>query len=254
MPSRDIETRFIHALHLHRRKKHRVHQDLVKAHELYQISTLSVLMEGLYDGHTTYAKLAEHGDFGLGTFNSLDGEMIAFDGLFFQILADGTARLVDPSMKTPFAVVIFFEPDIQLDLPNRMLWQEFETLLKQVAPSHLVFYAIRLEGTFEYVKLRNVCKQQEPYAPLGDLVRDFPVLELRHVRGTMVGFRCPDYSQGINVPGYHMHFINEDREVGGHVLTCTANGVKLQIDHTFNLRMEIPEGFVISEKTAPRSP
>jgi len=254
MSLRDIETRFIHALSLHRRKKHRVHQDLTKAHELYQISTMSVLMEGLYDGHTTYEKLAEHGNFGLGTFNSLDGEMIAFDGSFYQILADGKARPVEPSMKTPFAVVIFFEPDIQLDLPNRMPWHEFEILLKQVAPSHLVFYAIRLEGTFEYIKLRNVSRQQEPYAPLGDIVRSFPVLELRHVKGTMVGFRCPDYSSGINVPGYHLHFLDENRETGGHVMTCTANGVKLKIDHTFNLRMEIPEMFVFDEQARRQPP
>lgn len=249
MTVRDIESKFIQALQLHRRKKHRVHQDLVKAHDLYQVSTLSVLMEGLYEGPTTYGELAEHGDFGLGTFNSLDGEMIGFDGRFYQILADSTTKLVDPWMKTPFAVVIPFESDVRLDLPNRIPMHEFEILLKQIAPSHLAFYAVRLDGKFEHIKVRNVPRQEKPYAPLSEVVKDFPVFEFQYIRGTIVGFRCPDYSQGINVPGYHLHFIDEERQVGGHVMSFTSDGATLQIDHTLNLRMEIPKGYVLAEKT-----
>ncbi len=246
---RDIESKFIHSLQLHRRKKHRVHQDVEKAHELYQVSTLSVLMEGLYEGPTTYGELAKHGDFGLGTLNGLDGEMIAFEREFYQILSDGSAKPVAPSMKTPFAVVIHFGADIRLDLPNPMPMHEFEALLKQIAPSHLAFYAIRLEGHFDHVKVRNVPRQEKPYAPLSEVVKDFPVSELQNLRGTMVGFRCPDYSLGINVPGYHLHFIDENRQFGGHVMSFSSDFSTLEIDHTLNLRMEIPKGYILAERS-----
>lgn len=44
--------------------------------ELFQYSTLEALLGGVYDGEVTVGELLTHGDFGLGTFNSLDGEMI----------------------------------------------------------------------------------------------------------------------------------------------------------------------------------
>ncbi len=47
--------------------------------EIYQISLMSALIDGVYEGETTIAELLKHGDFGLGTFNHLDGELIAFD-------------------------------------------------------------------------------------------------------------------------------------------------------------------------------
>jgi len=52
---------------------------------LFQTSTLQALMAGVYDGDLTFQALARHGDFGLGTFEALDGEMIALDGAFYQI-------------------------------------------------------------------------------------------------------------------------------------------------------------------------
>ena len=49
---------------------------------IYQTSLMSALLSGVYEGETTMADLLQHGDFGLGTFNHLDGEMIAFNRKF----------------------------------------------------------------------------------------------------------------------------------------------------------------------------
>ncbi|MCP8318695.1 MAG: acetolactate decarboxylase, partial [Candidatus Methylarchaceae archaeon HK01B] len=78
---------------------------------LFQTSTISALLEGAYDGNMTYGELKKHGDFGLGTFNGLDGEMAGLDGTFYQVKDDGIAYPVDDSIKTPFALVTFFEAD-----------------------------------------------------------------------------------------------------------------------------------------------
>ena len=57
-----------------------------------------------------------------------------------------------------------------------------------------------------------------PYRPLTEVVADQHVFELAEVAGTMLGFRFPAYVEGIEVAGYHLHFIDEDRRRGGHVL------------------------------------
>jgi acetolactate decarboxylase len=78
-----------------------------RAGVLYQTSLMSALIAGLYDGDMTYGEIRKHGDFGLGTFNNLDGEMVGFDGTFYQLRSDGSARPVTAGQKTPFAVVLF---------------------------------------------------------------------------------------------------------------------------------------------------
>jgi acetolactate decarboxylase len=40
------------------------------------------------------------------------------------------------------------------------------------------------------------------------------VFELADVDGAMLGFRLPDYVEGIEVSGWHLHFISEDRSRG----------------------------------------
>src|SRR6476661_8800723 len=77
----------------------------VRASEVYQISTISSLLAGGYDGDTTVGELIRHGDFGLGTFNGVDGEMIVLDGQTYRATTDGLAHPVAPTELTPFAVV-----------------------------------------------------------------------------------------------------------------------------------------------------
>jgi len=67
---------------------------------IYQTSTMAALLDGVYDGDVTFAEIAKHGDFGLGTFNQLDGEMVAVEGHFYHLRADGTALTYDPSSRT----------------------------------------------------------------------------------------------------------------------------------------------------------
>lgn len=95
-----LESLFARALHLHRRDTNRLHHDAERAHEFFQTAPISALLEGVYDGDLTFAELAKHGDFGLGTFNALDGEMVAFDGEFLQITADGRLHPVPPEWRT----------------------------------------------------------------------------------------------------------------------------------------------------------
>ena len=208
---------------------------------LFQTSTINALLEGVYDGEIPYGELKQHGDFGIGTFNALDGEMIGLEGAFYQVKADGVASVVADSMKTPFAVVTFFEPDREVALDQPADYEQLEHFLDEVLPTKNIFYAIKIEGVFEYIKTRSVPGQHKPYPPLVEVVKHQPTFEFHDVAGTIVGFRCPAYLKGVNVPGYHLHFITGDRTAGGHLLECQMQDAKIEIDYTSDFYMTLPE-------------
>ncbi len=208
---------------------------------LFQTSTINALLEGVYDGETTFGELKKHGDFGLGTFNTLNGEMIGIGGEFYQVKADGVAYPVGDSAETPFAVVTFFEPDKTVWLDNAENYEQLKQYLDPLLPTKNIFYAVKITGIFKYIKTRSVPAQSKPYPPLVEVVKNQPTFEFHNVKGTIAGFRCPDYVKGINVPGYHLHFITADRKAGGHLLQCQMKNVKIEIDYTSEFYMVLPK-------------
>jgi acetolactate decarboxylase len=212
---------------------------------LTQVSTSDALADGLYEGVITYGDLKGYGDLGLGTFNALDGEMVAVDGDFYQIKADGVAYPVKDDLTTPFACVIFFDADREIPVWKGMNYTQFQDYLAGSTQEKNIFHAVKMEGTFEYVKTRSVPKQEKPYPPLVEVTAHEPIFEFHDIKGTMVGFYCPDYFVGLNVVPYHMHFITEDRKAGGHILEFIIKDAELSVDYTSELRMILPntEGF-----------
>jgi acetolactate decarboxylase len=199
---------------------------------LFQYSTLGSLLEGVYDGEMTYTELKRHGDFGLGTFNALDGEMIEIDHQVYQIKADGVAYQVAGEMKTPFAVVTYFEPDQTVTIGEMIDCEQLKEYLDSLLPTENIPYALKIDGKFDYMKTRSVPRQNKPYPRLLDVLEDQPIFEFYEIEGVIVGFRLPSYMDGANAPGYHLHFITEDRDAGGHVLECQPHGIRVEIDYT----------------------
>lgn len=207
---------------------------------LFQTSNMNAIFHGVYDGEMTYKELRRHGDFGIGTFNGLDGELFGLDGKFYQMKADGLSYPVDGSMKTPFAVVTFFEPDKSILLDKASDYNDLQQYLDNVLPTKDIFYAIKIEGPFRYIKARSIPKQNKPYLPFDEVVKNQLTFEFHDVGGTIVGFRCPAYMEGINYPGYHLHFITKDRKAGGHLLECQMENVKVEIDYSSEFHMALP--------------
>ncbi|MBI5723704.1 MAG: acetolactate decarboxylase [Planctomycetes bacterium] len=103
------------------------------------------------------------------------------------------------------------------------------------------FNVLRMDGTFDYLKLRSVPKQTKPYPTLAEAVKKQAVFEHRNIRGTLVGFRCPDSIGGLNVPGWHFHFISEDRKVGGHVLDIAGHDMAAAIIPAQEYQLILPD-------------
>ncbi|MEH2463883.1 acetolactate decarboxylase [Nostoc sp.] len=216
-------------------------QQSTSSNTLFQTSTISALAVGVFDGNTNFKQLKKSGDFGLGTMNSLDGEMIGLDGKFYQLRADGVASLIPDSMTSPFASVTFFKPQTLISLEGQINYQQLQQSLDQRLPSKNYPYAIRIQGNFPYVKFRSLPKQTPPYRPLAEALKEQSIFELRNVNGTLVGFRTPKYMQGVNVNGYHFHFITANRKTGGHILDGQFQNAKIELDTLSKVEINLPK-------------
>jgi acetolactate decarboxylase len=235
-----FDERWIRSLHVESMRRADLHEERA-SHVLFQASTIGALLDGAFEGDLSFAELAEHGDLGLGTLNHLDGEMIAIDGDFFRADADGNITEIGSEERTPFAVVTAFEPAIDARLPDEELThEELLAQLDELVPADASSCAVRLDGHFELVRARSVPRQEPPYRPLTEVVADQHVFELHDVEGTMLGFRFPTYAEGIEVAGYHLHFISADRSRGGHVLDSRSSRVRARLDPSDDLHVELP--------------
>ena len=207
---------------------------------LYQVSTIDALLAGAYDGDASLASLRRHGDFGIGTYDNLDGEMVLLDGTFYQVKADGRVHAPDPRGETPFAVVCAFRPVRTFALPQGADLAAVEGALDREAPNPNLFCAIRIDGTFRTMRTRSVPAQERPYPPLKDVAATQPVFDFENVSGTIVGFRCPPYVAGVNVPGYHLHFLSQDGTKGGHILGFELVTGTAQVDELDRFVLQLP--------------
>ena len=208
---------------------------------LTQVGTIDALLSGVYDGEFSLRNLAKRGDFGLGTFNALNGEMIILDGKVCHITSDGKVALADLNDKTPFASVTYFDTDREVAIPAGTNFNSLTKIIDDAIPTENIFYAIKIEGKFSAVRTRSVPAQSRPYKPLVEIATTQPEFDLEDVQGTIIGFRCPPYVAGVNVPGYHLHFLSADKNAGGHLLAFIIDGdVVAQIDETHSFTMILP--------------
>lgn len=241
-----LDDEWIRSLHVQTMRLGDVHRDH-EPHVLFQASTVAALLDGAFEGDLSFAELAEHGNLGLGTLNGLDGEMVALDGAFFHADADGAIRTVGPEEKTPFAVVTDFESTIDVELPGRRAHIELLDIIDHQVPSRSTPCAIRFDGRFASVHARSVPAQRPPYRPLAEVVAEQHVFDFEDVEGTMLGFRFPTYVEGIEIGGYHLHFIDADRRRGGHVLDCLSDDVRMRLDLSNDLHIELPPGVDLAD-------
>lgn len=220
---------------------------------VFQYSTIDALLAGVYDGQLSIDQLKRHGNFGLGTLNRLDGELVVLDGEAYHIAAGGAADLLDGSAMVPFATVMDFDEDAIVSLEPISSLEALNHAVREHLTSENFFQAIRVDGRFSMVKTRAIPPQNRPYQPLADVVHQQVVVTFAGVEGTLVGFWTPQYMKGLNVPGFHWHFIARDRTRGGHVLDVSFSGLVARIDVGQNLCLQLPEAIGAIDLAADRS-
>ncbi|HCG64091.1 MAG TPA: acetolactate decarboxylase [Sphaerochaeta sp.] len=213
---------------------------------LYQVSMLNALMLGDYDGFVTLRELSTKGNLGIGTFDGLDGEMIFLDGVMYKALHTGAVEQQSMDETTPFAVATYFTRDFGLE--STALFKDIEAFKEQLdvlvesnSADFNCFYAATITGTFSMVHVRSVPPQEKPYKVLSQIASTQPEYIYEDIEGTIVAFRSPEYVDKINLPGWHLHFISEDKSKGGHLLDATMQGGTFALDEIREFEMVLPD-------------
>jgi acetolactate decarboxylase len=209
---------------------------------IYQVSTINALLDGCFDGRVDFREIKKHGDFGIGALDGVDGELVGLGGRFLQIKGDGRVLPVPDSMTSPYAIVTFFEPGRSVDIGVTENYAQLEAFLEGLIETENIFYAVRIEGEFAYVRARSIPKQTKPYRPLVEVVKDQAVFEFNNVKGTLAGFRCPPYLASLNFPGYHFHFIDAAGAAGGHLMELKILRARVEVDPCHSFSLVLPDG------------
>lgn len=209
--------------------------------KIIQAGTVLNLMQGIYTGSTTFAQLEQISDFGLGTNNGLGGELVVIDGHFYLADEHGDVKQLPLSDKTPYATMTKFVPQQQFELKNINSIAELEQAIDKKLSSNNLFYAIKVEGKFPYIKARSIKAPRKPYLPLAQVVKtNQNVFELNNISGTLVIFKAPTFATPMTVPDYHIHFISTDRKKAGHVFDVKINHANIGVMQTHQFELWLP--------------
>ncbi len=206
---------------------------------VYLSAPVNAMLKGFYEENTLLGELRQYGDFGLGTFNNLDGEMVMLDGIIYRLRADGRTYPVADEVQTPFACVTHWRPTVTEEFDGDLDYDAFNALLGRLLPSDNMLYAIRVEGFFKEVQVWSVSRQ-ENYQPLNEDDHNRPALTYENIAGVLAGFYTPKFIRSLNFPGFHLHFLTADRQYGGHLHTCRTARIEIGIQFIQQLRLNLP--------------
>jgi len=195
---------------------------------------------GVYDREVSVKSILEHGDFGLGTFANLDGEMVVLDGRVYQVQGTGCVSEAAPDAGAPFAVVTQFSPQIDVETEPVASFKDLEGCCDKYRNSGNIFYAVRLDGHFRRVRTRAVNPPQ-PGTRLVDAAKAQSEFSFSDIDGTLIGLWSPGFSSAFSIAGYHFHFLSKDRRHGGHLLDVEAGPLRLKVEALTDFHLALPE-------------
>ena len=215
-----------------------------KQNKMYQVSTLQALALGYSRAVTRVGELLRHGDTGLGTFEDVNGEMIVMDGHCYRATQDGSVLEVEPDAGVPFAAVaklygqrtfdMGFKPNIDAIRTEMTLKIEEDFGLNSM-------HVVRIDGVFDKVDARSEAPYRSHHITLKEVLgMNQTSFLFENIRGTLVGVYFPDHMDGINMPGWHLHFLSEDRKLGGHVFDVMLREGRVRTDKISRIELELP--------------
>jgi acetolactate decarboxylase len=225
-------------------------EDIRSSGAVTQFAVLDALLVGAYDSGITVAEVRELGDFGIGCCDHLGGEVLVIDGDVFECTVGEPPDPMRDDQILPFVDVCRFVPAVTDRVEDADLAGLTGFVVDRVVSRNL-FHAVRADGVFASLRVRVTPRQEHPFRPLADVTSGQIETVLTQASGTLVGFWAPAIYQGITVAGLHLHFIADDRSVGGHVLDVTVSSAQLSLSvHArFDLRLPVDEHFLGTELT-----
>lgn len=212
--------------------------------KIYQVSTLQALAMGYSRSVVTVEELLQHGDIGLGTFEDVNGEMIVLDGGCYRALNDGAVEEAEGDRGVPFAAVTFLADAESIDVGPvgdiETLKQLMDVKIEEgfgLNSTHIV----RIDGTFQKISARSEYPYRSQHVSLKEiLMMTQTEFYFEDVAGTLVCVYYPDYMDGINAPGWHLHFLSKDKKHGGHVFDLVMEKGTMQVNKISQIQIQIP--------------
>ena len=220
--------------------------ELARRTRFTQVSLFSVLLSGRYDGVIAVGELKKLGNMAIATMDRLDGEMQMIDGVVYQACADGHVYLPDDDATIPFGTVAEFHSEHALKLSDIPSYETFEARVDELCPEENIPLAIHFAGDFRYMKVRTVSRQERDGIGLAEAAKNEAIFEFRDVRGDLVGFRLPRYVEGVNAPGWHLHFVNAERQHGGHVVNFSLREGELRHCYANDFQIRLPDAATLA--------
>lgn len=212
---------------------------------LYQLGNASALFSGLVEGNENIKSLMIKGDFGLGTFNDIDGELVAVDGKFFKIGQKGVTTPVEIIWKSPFVELVKFKNNDTMCITSAVNYDLLKQQLASQIDNKNIPYAIKISGTFDFLKLRS--RSPRKSTDNNNIVEES--YTANDVKGTLVGYWFPDYLLSLTVPAFHFHFIADDHKLSGHVLELKTTDVKVAMNKISQIEMAFPQSIAYKDMT-----
>lgn len=211
----------------------------VPASNMLQIASFDYFASGQYDGVYPLGELLQKADFGIGTVDGLDGEMIVKDGKAYQVPYTGQVTFINATVMLPFAMMCDFKPDTVFTYTDKTpLYKKIDELIHDSTK----LLAIEIQGRYSSLTTRSVRKQVKPYKKITDvLATDQVVFYPHNLNGVALGYRIPERCISINPAGYHIHYISNDEKEGGHVLDFMTDSVTVSIQVLDNIELVWPK-------------
>lgn len=197
---------------------------------IYQYSTMVDLVNGVFDGNLTQDEYKSYGNFGIGTYNGVDGEMVYYNGIPYRVSFEGPVEVPPENYLIPFAVTKFFIADSSFSINSNVEDDSLKNSLLKTLLANDKPAAIKISGEFKFLKTRSVPKQSPPYGSIYDVIAQQNTFDLENSIGNIVGFWLPEKLNNLNFPGFHFHYLNSEFTAGGHVLDFELKSGTIQID------------------------
>ncbi len=210
-----------------------------KSDDIFQYSSKNGLLNNDYLGNLTVDEIKQNGNFGLGTFNMVDGEMVISNGNVYQVSTNGTVKNMPLETLSPFVVTKFFIPDTTISLPENISLDSLKALLMPLLINGNTPLAIKIVANFSTLKSRSVDKVADESVSLAEIVANQTEFNFTNVEGNVIGFWYPDYFDGVNFPGFHFHVLLDDLSGGGHILDCTFETATVEVDYASGVNVAL---------------
>lgn len=212
---------------------------------MFQVSTLQSLALGYTRAVMTVGELMQHGETGLGTFEDVNGEMIVIDRKCYRAMDDGRVTEAGDERGVPFASVAYMDNCQEFELSGDYTMESLKAELNNRIEEDFglnSMHVIQIHGTFEKIYARSELPYRAHHVTLKDMLDITQTsFEFSNIRGSLVGVYYPDYMDGINAAGWHLHFVNDERNKGGHVYEIKMTSGKVRLAKKTRIDIQLPK-------------